>query len=91
MTSPAYRGPWLILRKLVLQRDGYVCQLRLPGCKTKATQVDHIIGLAQAPERRWDIENLTSACRSCNIAKGNRDNPRGQPWRRHLPNPSRHW
>ena len=88
LAAQAYRGPWLVLRKLVLARDNYVCQLRLPGCKTKATQVDHIIGLAQAPERRWDPTNLRAACKSCNVAKGNQDNPRGAPWQR---KPSRQW
>ena len=89
MTSPQYRGPWLILRKAVLARDNWQCQLKLPGCKQRATQVDHIIGLAQGGPA-WDPTNLRSSCRSCNVAKGNQDNPRGQPWRKN-PQPSRQW
>lgn len=89
MAPPAYRGPWLILRKLVLARDGYRCQLQLPGCKTTATQVDHIVGLAQGGEP-WNPTNCRAACKSCNVAKGNADNPRGQPWRR-TRTPSRQW
>ncbi len=89
MAPPAYRGPWLTLRLAVLARDGYRCQLRLPNCKGQATQVDHIIGLAQGGQP-WNPDNCRASCRSCNVAKGNRDNPRGQPWQR-LPNPSRQW
>lgn len=95
MAPPAYRGPWLLLRKAILARDGYTCQLRLPGCKTRANQVDHIIGLQQAPHLRWDPTNLQAACKSCNVAKGNRDNPRAnaRPYLRHRrpPAPSRDW
>lgn len=90
MAPPAYRGPWLILRRAVLARDNYQCQLHLPGCKTVATQVDHIVGIRQGGEW-WNPDNCRAACKSCNVAKGNQDNPRGQPWKRRLPNPSRQW
>lgn len=90
MAPPAYRGRWLTLRKLVLARDHYLCQVQLPGCKTRANEVDHIVGLAQGGA--WlDPDNCRAACKSCNVAKGNRDNPRGKPWLKPLPNPSRHW
>ncbi len=88
MAPPAYRGPWLILRRAVLARDRYLCQLHLPGCKRDATQVDHIRGLAQGGHP-WDMTNCQAACKSCNVAKGNRDNPRGQPWRK--PDPTWQW
>ena len=80
MAPPAYRGPWLTLRKAVLARDRYECQIKLPGCKTRATQVDHIIGLKQGGSW-WDPNNCRASCRSCNVAKGNQDNPRGAPWK----------
>jgi 5-methylcytosine-specific restriction protein A len=89
MARPEYRGPWLTLRRMVLHRDNYRCQLQLPNCTIYATQVDHIVGLAQGGGR-WDINNLTSACKACNVAKGNQDNPRGAPWRTQR-KPSRQW
>lgn len=81
MAPPVYRGPWLILRLQVLARDNWQCQLRLPGCKGHANQVDHIVGIAQGGSW-WDAANCRAACKPCNVAKGNQDNPRGAPWKR---------
>ena len=58
------------LRKLVLRRDNYECQIRLPGCLGTANTVDHIHpkawgGLATPG-------NLRAACKPCNQAKGAR-------------------
>lgn len=67
LDSPAWRR----LRKAILERDGYLCQLRLPGCTVTATTVDHIIPRARggAP---LDPTNLQAACRRCNAGKGAR-------------------
>lgn len=63
---------WRKLRKQVLERDRYRCQLREPGCTGKATVVDHIInvGAGGAP---LDPKNLQSACAPCNARKAGRE------------------
>jgi 5-methylcytosine-specific restriction enzyme A len=41
MSDPHYRTPaWRRLRTAVLERDGYICTV--PGCRAKATRVDHV-------------------------------------------------
>lgn len=55
------------LRQIVLERDQYRCQLRLPGCTLTATQADHV----HPRETHGDgPENLRAACRHCNISRG---------------------
>jgi hypothetical protein len=38
-----YDGAWRRIRPVILARDAYQCQIRLPVCTGRATQVDHII------------------------------------------------
>jgi 5-methylcytosine-specific restriction endonuclease McrA len=45
----------------VLERDGYQCQVRLPGCTAIATDADHI---GDRMDHR--LENLQAACSHCN-------------------------
>lgn len=55
---------WPSLRRAVLQRDNYRCQIRLAGCKTIATEVDH--------RQRGDDHsqtNLQAACSACHKTK----------------------
>jgi len=52
----------------VLARDGWVCQL----CGAPAAEVDHIIPVALAPERQFDMTNARAACRRCNAARPRR-------------------
>jgi len=66
----------------VLLRDGYRCQIRLPGCLGRASSADHIVELADggAP---FDLRNLQAACMHCNLAKSHRENASRQnlrPW-----------
>jgi 5-methylcytosine-specific restriction enzyme A len=70
--NPVYRSAaWKSVRKTVLIRDGWVCQVRLPKCRVRADTVDHICELEDggAP---YALNNLQAACRSCNAAKRNR-------------------
>jgi 5-methylcytosine-specific restriction endonuclease McrA len=69
-----YKDPrWRRIRKVVLARDGYVCQIRGPRCTTTATQADHVVSWRELPEERWlDVTLLRAACRSCNAQKGAR-------------------
>jgi 5-methylcytosine-specific restriction endonuclease McrA len=57
---------WKTLRKLILERDSYVCWM----CGKRADQVDHLIppwaGGSDEPE------NLAAACGSCNNRKHHR-------------------
>jgi 5-methylcytosine-specific restriction endonuclease McrA len=56
---------WKRARKQQLERDRYQCQLRGPGCTSRATSVDHINGLAADPHHK----HLQSACQTCHRAK----------------------
>jgi hypothetical protein len=76
-----YSGIWPKVRAGVLERDGYVCQIRLPKvCTHKATQVDHIVAIEQggAP---YDDRNLRAACQPCNVTLRNRAH-NAEGWRR---------
>lgn len=54
---------WKRARRQILDRDGGLCQLRLLGCTTTATQVDHIQGHAQGGSD--DHANLRAVCQTC--------------------------
>jgi 5-methylcytosine-specific restriction endonuclease McrA len=59
---------WRNLRKLILNRDNYRCQIEGPGCTRWATHVDHI-----DPQGGDLPANLRAACEHCNTSRGNRD------------------
>jgi 5-methylcytosine-specific restriction endonuclease McrA len=61
---------WRAVRLAVLRRDGFVCQIRRPNCKSRATEVDHILAMSDGGDR-LDLNNLRAACKSCNIAERN--------------------
>jgi len=72
MTNPVYRTKaWARLSKACLARDGYECQIGLPGCKVTATTADHIVGIEDGGEELPPLEGLRAACRSCNTAVAN--------------------
>lgn len=56
------------LRRLVLLRDQHQCQLRLPGCTVRATEIDHKVPLMHGGTD--DLSNLQAACGHCNRGKG---------------------
>jgi 5-methylcytosine-specific restriction enzyme A len=61
-------GAWKQLRLHVLKRDHDQCQLQLPGCIGRATQVDHIVNVANGgPE--FDPNNCQASCSPCNARK----------------------
>ena len=70
MTSPYGSRRWKQIRPLILGRDRYRCQIQLPGCRTHATEVDHIIDW-QDGGPRLDPSNLRAACKSCNVGQRN--------------------
>lgn len=55
---------WAKLRKDVLRRDHYVCQIQGPYCYGKATEVDHIVN---RDDHR--LENLRAVCHKCHSTK----------------------
>jgi 5-methylcytosine-specific restriction endonuclease McrA len=71
------------IRRAVLHRDKD-CQLALPGCLGASTEVDHIIGYADAQAAGWaveDIDDTTNAqgvCRACHRTKSLAEAARGK-------------
>jgi 5-methylcytosine-specific restriction endonuclease McrA len=68
---------WKRLRTAILERDGFVCQLRLPCCTGLATEADHIV-----PGDDHSLANLQAACSDCNAAKNHAQRPRPAPLHR---------
>jgi 5-methylcytosine-specific restriction endonuclease McrA len=58
------------IRKAVLVRDNYECQIRGDGCLGSANTVDHIHPKAWGG--RATPDNLRAACKPCNQSKGAR-------------------
>ena len=75
---------WRRVRKRVLERDNFECQLRLPGCRRRADQVDHMVP-RHLGGAWYDEMNCRASCGHCNKAKGNYDR------RRSVVPPSREW
>lgn len=73
------RGAPAHVRKRVLARDGYHCQLRYQGCDGTASEVDHVHNVAAilragGTRREADNEaNLHAACRTCHAIKSERE------------------
>jgi 5-methylcytosine-specific restriction endonuclease McrA len=72
VTHDRYRtSAWRSVRRTVLIRDGYLCQLKIAKrCRGTANSVDHRI----RPEDGgsvYDPNNLVSCCVPCNTAKRN--------------------
>ena len=67
----AYGSDWQAVRKRVLERDGYKCQLRYADiCIGRASQVDHIV----QPEAGGgsDLANLRAVCVRCHARRTGR-------------------
>lgn len=62
-------GKWKQLRLRVLARDGWVCTYCHKDLKGADATVDHITSRKTGGDI-WDMDNLTSACKSCNSRKG---------------------
>jgi len=77
-----YAGDWPTVRKRVLARDGYECQIQTHCGRgvgrqfgDTATEVDHIEPIDKHPELRLVMTNLQASCKPCNAAKGGRYSP----------------
>ncbi len=62
---------WSSLRRVVLERDHYLCQYCLAlGTVTPNSKIgDHVTPFEVAPELRTDPKNIATACRACDNAK----------------------
>jgi hypothetical protein len=71
MSRETYADPrWQTVRRAVLERDLWRCQIQRAKCTTKATEVDHIVAVSQGGAK-FDPANLRAACKSCNIGERN--------------------
>jgi 5-methylcytosine-specific restriction endonuclease McrA len=52
------------MRKVALERDGYVCR----WCGAPATEADHVEALAVGGDA--SLENLVASCKRCNARRG---------------------
>lgn len=65
-----YDGRWQRIRLQALQRDCYLCRpCYREGRTTVAVDVDHIIPIKAAPDKRLELSNLQSICRECHNKK----------------------
>lgn len=64
-----YGSAWRKVRRLVLERDEWLCQIRGEGCLVRASEVDHRISWRDGGSV-LDPENLRAACKRCNAARG---------------------
>jgi 5-methylcytosine-specific restriction endonuclease McrA len=72
-----YDARWRKIRARVLERDGYQCCLRLPGCTIVATSADHIVALEDGG--LWYAEtNLRASCENCNKSRAARRRKRAR-------------
>jgi len=60
-------------RKNVLLRDNYRCQYCGERFTPNLLTLDHVKPLSQGGKTQWD--NVVTACKTCNIKKGNRNPP----------------
>ena len=64
---------WRRTRRMVMDRDGWACQLRLDGCTGRAEHAHHTHGRNVTGD---DPRFIVAACPSCNLKTGQ---PQGNP------------
>ena len=57
-----------LTRRNVFHRDGHSCQYC--GARGEQLSIDHVVPRSRGGADTW--ENVTTACLSCNVRKGNR-------------------
>jgi len=78
--DPRYTTPeWRRLRRLVLERDRGECQIRGTRCQGWATEVDHVVAVADGGDF-WGPANLRASCAPCNRGRG-ADMTNARRWR----------
>ena len=72
---------WQKVRKIVLIRDNYLCQVCLRhGLITSANTVHHKIKLREDLNKAFDLDNLESVCSSCHNKEHPDRNSRGKKY-----------
>ena len=66
-----YGADWQRIRRLVLDRDGWVCYKCNKKLVGSDATVDHIVPLSVDSSLRLVSSNLAACCRSCNSKKSN--------------------
>jgi 5-methylcytosine-specific restriction endonuclease McrA len=81
MTAPFYRsGEWRAFRSAVLGERNHRCSV--PGCDKRATHLDHLATVRDAPARALDRANVQALCHGHHSAKtATRDGGFGNPLR----------
>jgi 5-methylcytosine-specific restriction endonuclease McrA len=79
-----YNAQWRKVRKFVLERDGYRCQIWRAKCKGVASTADHVIAIVDGGAL-YDPANCRAACIAGNFGRG------GAHRRRPKSLPSREW
>lgn len=64
---------WRDLSRLILKSEPLCRKCKRDGHLAAATEVDHIVPLRRAPERRYDPGNLQPLCRKCHSQKTARE------------------
>ena len=73
-------------RREVLERDGYVCMMRInPNCTGEGEQADHIIPVAIRPDLELEVDNGLSCCRWCHASKSAAESHVRRPKRKRAP------
>lgn len=66
-SSATYGADWRRARDAAMRRDQWRCQLRLEGCQGAASQVGHILAVADGVDHR--LTNLRSVCTACHAKR----------------------
>ena len=85
--APAWRTTplpknWPTLRRAVLERDGWVCQIQGPNCAGHSNEVDHV-----GANDDHSLENLRAVCTPCHRTRTGRQGRARQPKRKREPEP----
>ena len=77
------------VRKQIMDRDNWQCQIKGPTCLGKATEADHRINHAEGGTD--DASNGQAVCSECHEAKTRQERSRGlqrrSRWRKNAPHP----
>ena len=68
--TPRYKG----MRRAYLNENPLCAECQRQGFTVGADELDHIVPVAQAPDRFWDRENLQGLCRACHEEKTKMEN-----------------
>jgi len=68
-SGQTYDAPWRRLRDWWIGNNPLCAACSTEDWPVSATDVDHIVPVVQAPDRRLDPTNLQSLCRSCHGRK----------------------